>query len=1058
LALIVFAISLFVSAFLLFLVQPMVSKMILPRLGGTPQVWNTCMVFFQACLLAGYAYSHFVSTRLKPRSQLLLHGAMLVVPLALLLGLGSFYDRIAGRPVEVVQDGQTHIVRQGGFVPTPGANPIPDTLFLLTIVVGLPFLVVSTSAPLLQKWFAHTGHPAARDPYFLYGASNLGSFLALASYPFLVEPYLFLQSQAWTWTIGYIVLAVLVGICAVMVWTAPAVVRLGPDPDKTEPVPDPLPQETKAVDTGIKAGSPAKGDKSTSFKKGAKQGRKHHHHHHGRPSSFRDRESAAPPPPVITTTPAKDVRLEKVTPLRRLRWVGLAAVPVSMMLGMTTYVTTDLSPSPFLWLIPLMLYLLTFVLVFARRPIVWVEGPHQIMVIAQPFALAILVLTMVIPGLFEGRIVGLLFVQALAFFITTLVCHGELAKDRPSTEHLTEFYLMMALGGVIGGMFNALIAPVAFVYGAFMEYFLAIFFAGILRPQMRESGWIDEFFSNMTGQGSSTQAGGKAVRRADAVAPSFSYLMDIAVGIIFLVLMLIVVASQSGLVSMLRGIAGASAPMAYLGIVFGIPLMITVALMGRPLRYGLALGAILFANGCYEIWGEGRGGGESVVYRDRSYFGILKVNLTRSEFPEPYTTLIHGRINHGMNFRKPDDVRHWGDPAQDYSRLPTTYYHRKGPAGVIMEKFNWFPDPDSDNTFKSDARMPASLVGFAASPLSPGIVPTGVLVDLWSEPPYATIGLGTGTMADYARPFQHMHYYEIDSHIVRLSSPPRFPDDPRQPTDRSVPLKQYRDYLKIPLGERNATYFTGLADARARGAELWVLMGDARLRMAMDYEMDNKNIPDLDTQWNNAYSVRVVDSIKGGGPENFYHMMVVDAFSSDAIPVHLITKEAIRMYFTRLSEKGVLCVHTSNRFVDLVRVVADVADDLGLVAYRGHDQAPQKDPGNPKVKDRGHFTSEWVMVARKGAYFDSPPPMPYYEWDESSQSLKQKELTLSWHLEEPTGYTQALKDEYKEKYGNAPTRTEPYWSATSASANHRYLWTDDYSNLMGVLREFLPRE
>src|SRR5206468_3840218 len=197
LALLLYAVTLFVSAFILFLVQPMIGKMILPKLGGTPQVWNTCMVFFQMVLLAGYAYTHTATTRLTLRQQLLIHIGLLLLPFLVLLPNGPFN-------VE-------------GWRPTLGANPFFETLLLLTMIVGLPFFVVSTSAPLLQKWFANTGHPAAKDPYFLYGASNLGSMLALLSYPFLVEPWLTLSTQAYVWTAGYVFFVLMFIGCALMV-------------------------------------------------------------------------------------------------------------------------------------------------------------------------------------------------------------------------------------------------------------------------------------------------------------------------------------------------------------------------------------------------------------------------------------------------------------------------------------------------------------------------------------------------------------------------------------------------------------------------------------------------------------------------------------------------------------------------------------------------------------------------------------------------------------------------------------------------------------------------
>src|SRR5215207_3912310 len=175
LALPLYAFTLFVSAFILFLVQPIVGKIILPKLGGTPQVWNTCMVFFQMVLLAGYAYTHNVSTRLTLRQQLMAHGVLLLLPLIVLLPI----------PFALGLVDPSYSIWT--FVPDLGSNPIPSTLGILFTYVALPFLVVATSAPLLQKWFAHTGHPASKDPYFLYGASNFGSMLSLIVYPLLIE-------------------------------------------------------------------------------------------------------------------------------------------------------------------------------------------------------------------------------------------------------------------------------------------------------------------------------------------------------------------------------------------------------------------------------------------------------------------------------------------------------------------------------------------------------------------------------------------------------------------------------------------------------------------------------------------------------------------------------------------------------------------------------------------------------------------------------------------------------------------------------------------------------
>ena len=200
LLLILFAIALFVSASLLFLIQPMFAKMVLPTLGGTPAVWNTCMVFFQAALLAGYGYAHATTQRLGVRRHAALHVGLLLLPLFVL-------------PIRV----------PSGWAPPAQQNPFPWLLAVLVVSVGLPFFMLSTIAPTLQMWYVHTGHPHAKDPYFLYGASNLGSMMALLAYPVLLEPNLPLADQSWVWTCGYGLLVVLASGCAVMLWQSPAI-------------------------------------------------------------------------------------------------------------------------------------------------------------------------------------------------------------------------------------------------------------------------------------------------------------------------------------------------------------------------------------------------------------------------------------------------------------------------------------------------------------------------------------------------------------------------------------------------------------------------------------------------------------------------------------------------------------------------------------------------------------------------------------------------------------------------------------------------------------------
>jgi hypothetical protein len=356
---VVYTLTIFISATLLFIVQPLFARMALPFLGGAPAVWNTALTFYQAALLAGYAYAHATSAWLAPRWQATLHLLLLLVPFVVL-------------PIHI----------PAGWAPPQESSPLPWLLMLLCASVGLPFFVVSATSPLLQRWFASTDHPAAADPYFLYAASNLGSMLSLFSYPIFFEPRFDLERQSRLWAVGYGLLVLFISMCAL------GIIR----------------------NRGPRVG-----------------------------------ENAMEP--------------QAIAPLsgrRRLRWTALALVPSSLMVSVTTFLSTDIAAIPLLWIMPLSLYLLTFILVFAKRP----PLSHNLMLLAQPVVLLPFLIAYSAGA--TRPITMLIALHLITFFVLTMICHGQIARDRPHPRHLTEYYLWISVGGVLGGIFSALLAPILF--------------------------------------------------------------------------------------------------------------------------------------------------------------------------------------------------------------------------------------------------------------------------------------------------------------------------------------------------------------------------------------------------------------------------------------------------------------------------------------------------------------------------------------------------------------------------------------------------------------------
>ncbi|HTB02289.1 MAG TPA: class I SAM-dependent methyltransferase, partial [Bradyrhizobium sp.] len=529
LVLTVYTAAIFVSALLLFSVQPLFTKMVLPRLGGSPAVWSVAMVFFQSLLLAGYAYAHYLmrlSSRMLP---VVIHLVLLVIALLSL-------------PLSIAS----------GWGEPPTSGYAFWLLGLFAVSIGLPFFALAANNPLLQAWFVRTGHPNGHDPYFLYASSNIGSFLALLSYPVLLEPMFTLRAQNLIWTGGYGVLIVLIAACGVLLLRSPL---------------------TSAVDILAE-------------------------------------DTDAPPPPRIL----------------RLRWIFLAAVPSGLLIAVTAHISTDVAAAPLLWVLPLSLYLLTWVLVFQSRPLL----PHRWMLMAQPLAITGVIVLLAVGG--EQNLLLTLGGHLLCFFVIAMACHGELARTRPAAKYLTGFYVALSFGGMVGGLFAGLIAPYAFSWVA--EYPILLALAALCRPPggaerlPRWSAWYWPFLAALA---------------VALIAPSYSegrimnFLDDNRVYVI--------------------------------GAVGVLSALLALGLNANRWKIFATVAVALVLIRAYPS-DDGR------VETVRSFFGVHKIVVTPNG---QYHVLMHGTTIHGAEKFLNDD----GTPVTGRPE-PISYYHKDGGIGQAI--------------------------------------------------------------------------------------------------------------------------------------------------------------------------------------------------------------------------------------------------------------------------------------------------------------------------------------------------------------------------------------
>jgi hypothetical protein len=512
-----FVATIFVGSFLLFLVQPMVARMALPRLGGAPAVWNSAMLVYQALLLAGYAYAHWLG-RAGPRRQAAIH--LVVFALAALT-----------LPIGLIAS-----------FPPPDANPFLWVPWLLLVSIGPLFFVISAQAPLIQRWYALAG---AGDPYPLYAASNLGSFAGLLAYPLMVEPLLPIAEQRWWWSAAYCLLALFVAWCA---FSLPA----------------------KSAAEAPKANSPA--------------------------PAWRE----------------------------RLAWILIASVPSGLILSTTLHLTTDIGAMPLLWVLPLGVYLLSFTVAFASK-----RGAANMISRIAP-----LILLFAACGLFvEVKSFALLFgaVAILNLFTVSVALHSQLFDRRPDPQHLTLFYLMLSVGGVIGGIFCALVAPMVFDWT--YEHVILLVAAAALMTTPSLFDRVARLWN-----GDSTD------RRVTRIAIALLIVLALVGKGVFLV--------------------PASKDVAYYAM-FAI-IAVAIVAIGNRLLFTVAVAALMINVGGWERLGLSLEPGKMT----RSFFGVYSVQNKG----DGARMLVHGTTLHG--------VQNLGSPARE--RMGTTYYAPQSGVGLAM--------------------------------------------------------------------------------------------------------------------------------------------------------------------------------------------------------------------------------------------------------------------------------------------------------------------------------------------------------------------------------------
>lgn len=779
------------SAFLLFQVQPIISKFILPWFGGSPGVWTTCMLFFQVVLFAGYAYAHTL-TLLPRKWQGVIHGLLLGAAIALL--------PIA--PGEV-------------WKPTGTEDPAMRILLLLAVSVGLPYFVLSSTSPLVQVWFTRTSGGAS--PWRLYALSNIGSLAALLSYPLFFEVHWDVVEQTVLWSVAF---GAFVILSISGVWL----------------------DRRHALDEAEK--------------------------------------------PVEPVNPADDHPGWG----RRILWVLLPALASCVLLSATNHVCQDVAVIPFLWVVPLSLYLLTFIICFeherwyARVPVLWAVPAVVFLFITctedrmqkqgfwtstvEKFAhekveprLNQFTHNYIEPALneivdrypalrggkaTEGAKIDLSvnfstldltpnFIWELgwsfgAMFLACMLCHGELTRLKPAPRRLTEFYLLMSFGGAMGGLFVSLVAPRQFV--TFAEWplsLIAVFilaFLVLVRSAWRARGWkawvvpvLLVAFAGVVGWLHLVHPLKPLGDSAEQIGALFSSLLPVGVILVIIV---------AGIVVLAMSFVHRRGRLQFGAI---LSMMLLSALV--------ALGTLIMTDLGFKK--------DERIEQVRNFYGMLSVSEDYdSGLESHYRQLSNGGIVHGSQ-----------NMAMPYRTEPTSYYGHQTGIGKALDSLKASPN----------ARV-------------------------------GVVGMGAGTVSCYAKSGHTYRFYDINPEVVRIAQ----------------------------------KHFTYLDDLQLRGAKLEIVVADARL--AMEREAGQQ-----------------------------FDVLLLDAFSGDSVPVHLLTREAFAIYRRHMKPDGIIAVHITNSYLVLAPVIEKIAKDVG---YKTTRIATLSD-------DADHDSTDYILVTDNEAFLAANP-------------------------------------------------------------------------------------